>query len=342
MKLLLAKGILSTHPPLCDCEGCRVSSPVNRGRLAEKRAAQAQSEPREGDQTMMRCGEEALTVPEAGRLKHCTAPPTIGSHRLASIIDHLRTSQQKQIYQSHCSAQDHPLNLAVTAAGSKDGEKYFRKDDSDESAALRAIEEGTSRPVESRLTIKNITETVGGDDNDDDASKCASPEQPKNADSDVGEQSEIDVGENASSAQNMSDVETASVKSERDVKVEQRSPPATTPVTTDAGAERLPCKPTPIFHREYSGEPPRYHLPAEHAAPSAVARPPWVPPFAYTSLFPTGDPQRKASRPGMLGYDSYSDIALSREAEYVRRNYSEFMRNLAAKYNNSPADRYEL
>lgn len=30
IKLLLSKGILSTHPPLCDCEGCRVSSPVVR------------------------------------------------------------------------------------------------------------------------------------------------------------------------------------------------------------------------------------------------------------------------------------------------------------------------
>ena len=28
MKLLLTKGILSTHPPICDCEGCRMSSPV--------------------------------------------------------------------------------------------------------------------------------------------------------------------------------------------------------------------------------------------------------------------------------------------------------------------------
>ena len=28
MKLLLTKGILTTHPPICDCEGCRISSPV--------------------------------------------------------------------------------------------------------------------------------------------------------------------------------------------------------------------------------------------------------------------------------------------------------------------------
>uniref|UniRef100_A0A5F8HB73 Sterile alpha motif domain containing 11 n=1 Tax=Monodelphis domestica TaxID=13616 RepID=A0A5F8HB73_MONDO len=33
----MSKGILQVHPPICDCAGCRISSPVNRGRLAEKR-----------------------------------------------------------------------------------------------------------------------------------------------------------------------------------------------------------------------------------------------------------------------------------------------------------------
>ncbi|KFO73099.1 Sterile alpha motif domain-containing protein 11, partial [Cuculus canorus] len=32
----MSKGILQVHPPICDCPGCRISSPV-RGRLAEKR-----------------------------------------------------------------------------------------------------------------------------------------------------------------------------------------------------------------------------------------------------------------------------------------------------------------
>uniref|UniRef100_A0A3B3SU73 Sterile alpha motif domain containing 11 n=1 Tax=Paramormyrops kingsleyae TaxID=1676925 RepID=A0A3B3SU73_9TELE len=38
LKTLMSKGILQVHPPICDCPGCRISSPVNRGRLAEKRA----------------------------------------------------------------------------------------------------------------------------------------------------------------------------------------------------------------------------------------------------------------------------------------------------------------
>ncbi|KAL3185631.1 hypothetical protein MRX96_028539 [Rhipicephalus microplus] len=28
MKLLLAKGVLSVHPPVCDCSGCRIGSPL--------------------------------------------------------------------------------------------------------------------------------------------------------------------------------------------------------------------------------------------------------------------------------------------------------------------------
>ncbi|XP_040843668.1 sterile alpha motif domain-containing protein 11 isoform X2 [Ochotona curzoniae] len=35
----MSKGILQVHPPICDCPGCRISSPVNRGRLADKRTA---------------------------------------------------------------------------------------------------------------------------------------------------------------------------------------------------------------------------------------------------------------------------------------------------------------
>ncbi|XP_007943584.2 sterile alpha motif domain-containing protein 11 [Orycteropus afer afer] len=38
LKTLMSKGILQVHPPICDCPGCRISSPVNRGRLADKRA----------------------------------------------------------------------------------------------------------------------------------------------------------------------------------------------------------------------------------------------------------------------------------------------------------------
>ncbi|KAL0603643.1 Sterile alpha motif domain-containing protein 11 [Plecturocebus cupreus] len=37
LKTLMSKGILQVHPPICDCPGCRISSPVNRGRLADRR-----------------------------------------------------------------------------------------------------------------------------------------------------------------------------------------------------------------------------------------------------------------------------------------------------------------
>lgn len=33
LKTLMSKGILQVHPPICDCPGCRISSPVvRRGR----------------------------------------------------------------------------------------------------------------------------------------------------------------------------------------------------------------------------------------------------------------------------------------------------------------------
>ena len=36
MKLLLTKGILTTHPPICDCDGCRISSPVPQGQSQDQ------------------------------------------------------------------------------------------------------------------------------------------------------------------------------------------------------------------------------------------------------------------------------------------------------------------
>ena len=30
LKTLMSKGILQVHPPICDCPGCRISSPVVR------------------------------------------------------------------------------------------------------------------------------------------------------------------------------------------------------------------------------------------------------------------------------------------------------------------------
>nr|XP_002737526.1 PREDICTED: polycomb protein Scm-like [Saccoglossus kowalevskii] len=39
LKTLMNRGLIQTHPPICDCAACRVSTPVNRGRLAEKRTS---------------------------------------------------------------------------------------------------------------------------------------------------------------------------------------------------------------------------------------------------------------------------------------------------------------
>ncbi|XP_076848058.1 uncharacterized protein samd11 [Brachyhypopomus gauderio] len=34
LKTLMSKGILQVHPPICDCPGCRISSPVKRAHLS--------------------------------------------------------------------------------------------------------------------------------------------------------------------------------------------------------------------------------------------------------------------------------------------------------------------
>ncbi|XP_050395010.1 uncharacterized protein LOC126812590 [Patella vulgata] len=44
LKLLLAKGILSVHPTVCDCEGCRTGSTLNRNRNGTKKKTPANKE----------------------------------------------------------------------------------------------------------------------------------------------------------------------------------------------------------------------------------------------------------------------------------------------------------
>lgn len=212
----------------------------------------------------------------------------------------------------------------LSVAGSKDGEKYFRKNEGDESAALRAIEEGTSRPVEPRLSIKNITDSVGDDDPKHDT------DPTKKSDSDADEQCDAEAP-----VMTASDIDTVSVKSDRDIKVERASPEATAQQTTEAEppAEQL-RKPTPISPHDYLDS--RLHAAADRAPPTTAGRPPWVSPFC-SGIF-TADSSLKVPPPGRQTYDSYKDMTLRRETEFMRNNYSDFIRSLAAKYK-SNADR---
>ncbi|XP_074780675.1 sterile alpha motif domain-containing protein 11 isoform X3 [Athene noctua] len=84
LKTLMSKGILQVHPPICDCPGCRISSPVNRGRLAEKR-----------------------TIP---------LPPTrIPKKELTSIFSHSDDSEEsdKSNGQHHEVKQEEDLHISI-------------------------------------------------------------------------------------------------------------------------------------------------------------------------------------------------------------------------------------
>lgn len=49
MKLLLTKGILTTHPPICDCEGCRISSPIPSDIQMQQQVSASQSKSRKAN-----------------------------------------------------------------------------------------------------------------------------------------------------------------------------------------------------------------------------------------------------------------------------------------------------
>ncbi|XP_028394259.1 uncharacterized protein LOC114518466 [Dendronephthya gigantea] len=75
LKSLIAQGFLKVHPPICDCPGCRVSSPVNRTRLADKCGFSklpsylAEKSMAEGFPTMWRRSSTSSDEPEQAKLE---------------------------------------------------------------------------------------------------------------------------------------------------------------------------------------------------------------------------------------------------------------------------------
>ncbi|XP_060614972.2 sterile alpha motif domain-containing protein 11 isoform X3 [Anolis sagrei] len=89
----MSKGILQVHPPICDCPGCRISSPVNRGRLAEKR-----------------------TIP---------LPPTrTPKKEVPSIFSHSEDSEESDKVNGHHSdvKQEEDLHISIMKRSSRDNE----------------------------------------------------------------------------------------------------------------------------------------------------------------------------------------------------------------------------
>ncbi|XP_013417149.1 uncharacterized protein LOC106178465 [Lingula anatina] len=99
IKLLLTKGILSVHPSTCDCEGCRISSPVHKTRLTKKKS------PEFSDYGRMRIGIDGVPLERAPYSASFSLAElwkqrekqleSLRESRLTSIINQLRKSKEE-------------------------------------------------------------------------------------------------------------------------------------------------------------------------------------------------------------------------------------------------------
>ncbi|XP_058497924.1 sterile alpha motif domain-containing protein 11 isoform X2 [Solea solea] len=125
LKTLMSKGILQVHPPICDCPGCRISSPVNRGRLAEKRtiplppnrvpkkelASIFSSDDSEGSE---RASSDHAHIKQEDELHYSIMKKSRDSD-LSSIISNLHHTRQHGMPEGH-SASDHNTSTGNTDA----------------------------------------------------------------------------------------------------------------------------------------------------------------------------------------------------------------------------------
>ncbi|XP_008317038.1 sterile alpha motif domain-containing protein 11 isoform X2 [Cynoglossus semilaevis] len=125
LKTLMSKGILQVHPPICDCPGCRISSPVNRGRLAEKRtiplppnrvpkkelASIFSSDDSEGSE---RASGDNAHIKQEDELQYSIMKKSRDSD-LSTIISNLHQSRQHGMPEGQ-SASDHSSSTGNTDA----------------------------------------------------------------------------------------------------------------------------------------------------------------------------------------------------------------------------------
>ncbi|XP_019620368.1 PREDICTED: sterile alpha motif domain-containing protein 11-like [Branchiostoma belcheri] len=135
LKTLMAKGILQVHPPICDCPGCRISSPVaamlqNRGRLVEKRGGPAAGR-RRGEENQSDDGENA----GEGDEEHGSSSGK--KSNLSSIISHL--------YCSASSASGGSGTAGDRAAASSPNDSSSGETAGLEGLGLRGVQGGRKR-----------------------------------------------------------------------------------------------------------------------------------------------------------------------------------------------------
>ncbi|XP_075047723.1 sterile alpha motif domain-containing protein 11 isoform X3 [Mixophyes fleayi] len=122
LKTLMSKGILQVHPPICDCPGCRISSPVNRGRLAEKRTIPLPPSriPKKEPGSVFSPGEESPKGHgETPSVKleedlHISIMKRSRENDLSSIISNLHQSHQLVMPENQNKRNSHQLSFVST------------------------------------------------------------------------------------------------------------------------------------------------------------------------------------------------------------------------------------
>ncbi|KAM9751402.1 sterile alpha motif domain-containing protein 11 isoform 2-T2 [Menidia menidia] len=166
LKTLMSKGILQVHPPICDCPGCRISSPVNRGRLAEKRsiplppnrvpkkelASIFSSDDSEGSD---RASGDHAHIKQEDELHYSTMRKSRDSG-LSTIISNLHHTRQHGMPEGQ-SVSDHS-----TSAGHTDGPLGKRRSFSPSSSSECPSDTKKSRSVSPKENSQSPVVEAGG------------------------------------------------------------------------------------------------------------------------------------------------------------------------------------
>ncbi|NWT93778.1 SAM11 protein, partial [Urocynchramus pylzowi] len=178
----MSKGILQVHPPICDCPGCRISSPVNRGRLAEKRTIplppsrvpkkelssifshsedSEESDKSNGQQPEVK-QEEDLHISIMKRRIHTHWDLNISFREtscsrdsdLSTIISNLHQSRQLVMpeSQSRCEFKRNPLDVGLAAADEILGKRRVCSPNSSSECPLESKKARSESPKETSQT----------------------------------------------------------------------------------------------------------------------------------------------------------------------------------------------
>ncbi|XP_034609493.1 sterile alpha motif domain-containing protein 11 isoform X3 [Trachemys scripta elegans] len=132
LKTLMSKGILQVHPPICDCPGCRISSPVDSHPLGFKHLL-----PR-----------DLLQVPFWGTLFVCR------DNDLSTIISNLHQSRQLVMpeTQSRCEFKRNSIDVGLGAADEILGRRRVCSPNSSSECPLESKKTRSESPKENSHT----------------------------------------------------------------------------------------------------------------------------------------------------------------------------------------------